>query len=44
MFPYYVVRMFSAILMFGAQLLFAFNLLKTARGDAAASATTSQKG
>jgi cytochrome c oxidase cbb3-type subunit 1 len=44
MFPYYVVRMFSAILMFGAQLLFAFNLLKTARGDAAPSATTSQKG
>jgi cytochrome c oxidase cbb3-type subunit I len=44
MFPYYLVRMFSAILMFGAQLLFAFNLLKTARGDAAPSATTSQKG
>jgi cytochrome c oxidase cbb3-type subunit 1 len=32
MFPYYVVRLFSAFLMIAAQLLFAFNVLKTARG------------
>ncbi len=32
MFPYYMVRMFSAILMVVAQLMFAFNVLKTVRG------------
>ena len=32
MFPYYLVRLFSAILMVAAQLLFAYNVLKTARG------------
>jgi cytochrome c oxidase cbb3-type subunit I len=32
MFPYYMVRMFSAILMVAAQLMFAFNVLKTVRG------------
>jgi cytochrome c oxidase cbb3-type subunit I len=32
MFPYYMVRMFSAILMVAAQLMFAFNVLKTAHG------------
>ncbi len=33
MFPYYVVRMFSGILIVTAQLMFAFNVLKTARGS-----------
>jgi cytochrome c oxidase cbb3-type subunit 1 len=32
MFPYYVVRLFSAFIMIAAQLLFAYNVLKTARG------------
>lgn len=32
MFPYYMVRMFSAILMVAAQLMFAFNIWKTVRG------------
>jgi len=32
--PYYVVRLFSALIMIVAQLLFAFNVLKTARGGA----------
>jgi cytochrome c oxidase cbb3-type subunit 1 len=34
MFPYYVVRLFSAAIMIAAQLLFAFNVYKTARGGA----------
>ncbi len=32
MFPYYMVRMFSGILMLGAQFFFAYNIWKTARG------------
>jgi cytochrome c oxidase cbb3-type subunit I len=36
MFPYYVVRLFSALLMITAQLIFAFNVLKTVRGTASA--------
>lgn len=32
MFPYYMVRMFSAILMVAAQLMFAFNIWQTVRG------------
>jgi cytochrome c oxidase cbb3-type subunit 1 len=41
MFPYYLVRMFSGILMLAAQFLFAYNIWKTARGasDAAALST-----
>jgi cytochrome c oxidase cbb3-type subunit I len=34
MFPYYMVRMFSALLMLGGQLIFAFNIWKTVRGSA----------
>ena len=30
--PYYVVRLFSALIMITAQLLFAFNVFRTARG------------
>ncbi len=33
MYPYYMVRMFSGILMLGAQLMFAFNVFKTVRGE-----------
>jgi cytochrome c oxidase cbb3-type subunit I len=36
MYPYYMVRVFSAILMVTAQLMFAFNILKTVRGAAQA--------
>lgn len=32
MFPYYMVRMFSGILMLGAQFFFVFNIWKTVRG------------
>ncbi|MBX2990704.1 MAG: cbb3-type cytochrome c oxidase subunit I [Bacteroidetes bacterium] len=32
MFPYYMVRMFSAILMVAAQVMFAFNIWRTVRG------------
>ena len=32
MYPYYMVRMFSGILMLGAQLMFAFNIYRTVRG------------
>jgi cbb3-type cytochrome oxidase subunit 1 len=32
MFPYYMVRMFSGLLMLGAQFFFAFNIWKTVRG------------
>jgi cytochrome c oxidase cbb3-type subunit I len=35
MFPYYVVRMFSAILMVTAQAIFAYNIIKTVRGASA---------
>ena len=34
MYPYYLVRLLSAVIMIAAQLLFAFNILKTARGGA----------
>jgi cytochrome c oxidase cbb3-type subunit 1 len=34
MFPYYVVRMFSGVLMLAAQFIFAFNIWKTVRGGA----------
>lgn len=33
MFPYYVVRMFSGVLMFVAQLIFVFNIFKTVRSE-----------
>jgi cytochrome c oxidase cbb3-type subunit I len=39
MFPYYLVRMFSAVLMVAAQLMFAYNVLQTARGNGKSSAT-----
>jgi cytochrome c oxidase cbb3-type subunit I len=35
MFPYYMVRMFSGLLMVVAQLMFAYNVFKTARGNGA---------
>lgn len=37
--PYYVVREFSAVIMVLAQLLFAFNIFKTARGSSVAPAS-----
>ena len=32
--PYYLVRLFSGVLMLAAQLVFAFNVIKTVRGGA----------
>jgi cytochrome c oxidase cbb3-type subunit 1 len=40
MFPYYLVRMFSGLLMLAAQFLFAFNIWKTVRGGSDAATLT----